>query len=103
LTIAAVSTTPLVILEAAVVVGAVASIAIAGEEGLETYVDYISNPQEIPFDQGKTEALMQANRIAQAAITLGGSEIARAGAELLMTYKNQIFRNRWMTGPVLPF
>jgi len=103
LTIATASTTPLVILEAAVVIGAVASVAIGGEEGLNTYVDYITNPQEIPFDQGKTESFLQANRIAQGIITLGASEITRAGADLILEYKNEIFRNRWVTGPVLPF
>jgi len=100
-----ISTTPLVVLEAAIVVGAVASVAIAGEEGLETYVDYINptNWKENVQDPKKVESLVQANRIVQAAMTLGGSEITRAGAELLMTYKDEIFRNRWVTGPYLPF
>jgi len=65
LTIAAVSTTPLVILEGAVVAGAVASVAIGGEEGLNTYVDYITDPVDISKNPKKTETLLQANRITQ--------------------------------------
>jgi len=105
LTLAPISTTPLVILEAAVVVGAVASVAIAGEEGLETYVDYINptNWKENVQDPKKVESLVQANRVVQAAMSFGVSEIAIAGGELLMNYKDEIFRSRWVTGPYLPF
>jgi len=103
LTIAAVSTTPLVILEAAVVTGAVASFAIGGEEGLNTYVDYITDPVDMFQDPGKAEALMQAHRIAMAGLTLGGSELTRAGVEVLWEFREELFKNRWMTGPYLPF
>jgi len=103
LTIAAVSTTPLVILEGAVVAGAVASVAIGGEEGLNTYVDYITDPVDIIKNPKKTETLLQANRITQGVMTLGLSEVTRAASEFAWNYKNEIFRNRWVTGPYLPF
>jgi len=48
LTIAAVSTTPLVVIEAAVVTGAIASYGIGGVEGVENYIDFISEPTKIP-------------------------------------------------------
>jgi len=103
LTIAAVSTTPLVILEAAVVTGAVASYAIGGEEGLNTYVDYITDPVDVIQDPGKAESFMKAQRIMMAGLTLGGSELARAGMEVLGEFKEELFKNRWKTGPYLPF
>ena len=103
LTIAAVSTTPLVVLEAAVVIGAVASVAIAGEEGLNTYVDYITDPVDMIQDPEKAESLLLAHRIIQAGVTMGGSELARGGANLIMDFKDEIFKNRYLTGPYLPF
>jgi len=103
LTIAAVSTTPIVILEAAVVTGAVASFAIGGEEGLNKYVDYITDPVDMLQDPEKIESLLQANRILQAGITLGGSELARAGIEVLGDFSEELFKNRYLTGPALPF
>jgi len=48
LTIAAVSTTPLVVIEGVVVAGAVASYAIGGVEGVENYIDFITEPTKIP-------------------------------------------------------
>jgi len=48
LTIAAVSTTPLVVIEAAVVAGAIASYGIGGVEGVENYIDFITEPTKIP-------------------------------------------------------
>lgn len=103
LTIAGVSTTPVVVLEVAVVAGAVASYAIGGEEGLDTYVDYITDPVDIFQDPEKTESLLQAHRITQGIITLGGSEVARAGAQFVLKYSDEIFKNRWLTGPYLSF
>jgi hypothetical protein len=44
LTVAAVSTTPIVAVEAIVAAGAVTSYAIAGTEGVENYVDFITEP-----------------------------------------------------------
>jgi len=100
LTIAAVSTTPLVILEAAIVTGAVASFAIGGEEGLNTYVDYITDPVDIVQDPEKLEVFMQASEITQAIalphVWLGG-KIIEYGTQELWKYKDEIFRNRWVT------
>ena len=48
LTIAAVSGTPLVVVEVAVVAGAVTSYAIGGVEGVENYIDFITEPTKIP-------------------------------------------------------
>jgi len=104
LTIAAVSTTPLVILEAAIVVGAVASIAIAGEEGLETYVDYISNPQEILFEEEKKDAWIQASDIALSVVNplhIPQKMLAEWIVEDLPW--KAVLKNRWVTGPFLPF
>jgi len=104
LAITAVSTLPLVVLEAAIVVGAVASIAIAGEEGLETYVDYISNPQEILFDEEKRDAfVMAAGAIYAIANPLNiPSKMAGEwlGENLLW---GELVRSRWVTGPVMPW
>jgi len=95
--------TPLNIVEAAALVGLGVSYAIGGSEGVEQYVDYITDPVEIFKDPKKSEALMQANRVAQAVTTLGGSEVARAGVEILDKYKHYLFMNHWKTGPYLPF
>jgi hypothetical protein len=48
LTIAGASTTPLVVVEVAVVVGAIASYGIGGVEGVENYIDFITEPSKIP-------------------------------------------------------
>jgi len=104
LTIAAVSTTPLVILEAAVVVGAVASIAIAGEEGLETYVDYISNPQEILFDEEKSDAFGMAADVTLSLANPLHIPTKMAGEWLGENLPwRQLLKTRWVTGPYLPF
>lgn len=47
LTVAAVSTTPIVAVEAIVAAGAVGSYAIAGTEGVENYVDFITEPTKM--------------------------------------------------------
>jgi len=96
---------PLAVVEGAALVGLGASFVIGGYEGAETYVDYI-NPTNLPeliTDPGKQESLMQAHRIMQGVVTLGGSELARAGVATLSDYKDEIFKNRFMTGPYLPF
>ena len=100
-----VSATPLSIVEGAALVGLGVSFAIGGVEGAETYVDYINpvNWKENVKDPEKVEALVKANRILQAVTTLGGSEIARAGRGVIDEYKHEIFRNRFVTGPMLPF
>jgi len=106
LSIAAVSTTPLVIVEAAVVAGAIASVAIGGEEGLDTYVDYITDPVAIFTEPKKTETLMQAAEIVTAVFNPLGWVAGQVGTylgETLYEYRDEIFRNRWVTGPVLPW
>jgi len=105
LTIAAASTTPLVILEAAIVVGAVASIAIAGDEGLETYVDYINprNWKENVQDPEKVESLIQASDIVLSVVNplhIPSKMLSEWIVEDLPW--GEVFRSRWVTGPVLP-
>jgi hypothetical protein len=94
---------PLYILEAAIVTGGIASYAIGGKEGLFTYKDFITDPIDIVRDPEKTSALMSANRVVQGIITLGGSELVRFGVETISDFKDDIFKNRFSTGPALPF
>jgi len=104
LTIAAVSTTPLVILEAAVVTGAVASFVIGGEEGLNTYVDYITDPVDMIQDPGKRAALISASDITLSLANPFHIPAKMAGEWLGENLPwEELFRNRWVTGPVLPF
>jgi hypothetical protein len=97
----ALSTTPLVVVEVAVVAGAAASFAIDGVEGVETYVDYINptNWKKNMKDPEKVEALLKANRVLTAVVTLGGSELARYGLENLKPWREELFKNRYLTGP----
>lgn len=46
LTITGVSTTPLVIVEGVVVTGAIVSYAVGGVEGVENYIDFITEPEK---------------------------------------------------------
>jgi len=94
---------PLYILEAAIVAGGIASYAIGGKEGLFTYKDFITDPIDIIRDPEKTSALLSAHRVLQAITTLGGSELARAGIKVISGYKDELFKNRYLTGPYLPF
>jgi len=98
-----VSTTPLNIVEGAALAGLGVSFAIGGVEGAETYVDYITDPVDIIKNSEKAESLMQAHRIMQAGLTLGGSEVVRAGIEAIGEYSEELFKNRYLTGPALPF
>jgi len=98
-----VSTTPLNIVEGAALAGLGVSFAIGGVEGAETYVDYITDPVDIIKNPEKAESLMQAHRILQAGVTLGGSEVVRAGIEFLGEFSEELFKNRYLTGPYLPF
>lgn len=93
---------PLFILEAAIVVGGVASYAIGGKEGLFMYKDFITDPVDVVRDPEKMDALMKAHRVIMAVLTLGGSEVGKAGMEILEEYKHEIFRDRF-PGPALPF
>ena len=108
LAITAASTTPLVVVEAAVVTGLIASVAIGGVEGGEKYVEYI-NPLNYPEhikDPAKMEALMQASEIGLAIaaphVWVGGKIVEYTGKEITK-YKEEIFKNRFLTGPYLPF
>lgn len=94
---------PAAVVTSAVIVGGVVSYAIDPEEGLKNYKEFITKPQKILSDPEKTESLMQAHRIMQAGITLGGSELARAGIEVLGNFSEELFKNRYLTGPYLPF
>jgi len=101
-----VSTTPLLVIEAAIVTGAIASYAIGGVEGVETYVDFITDPVDIVKDPEKLDAFLQASEI-----TLGivnpvawvGGQIGQYAGKKIAEYKKEIFRNRFLTGPYLPF
>jgi hypothetical protein len=104
LSITAVSTTPLVVLEAAIAVGAVASIAIAGEEGLDTYVDYITNPQEIVGDEGKRNAFLKAADITLSILNPIHIPVKMLGEYIVEDLPwGELLKNRWLTGPALPF
>lgn len=103
-TLASISTTPVVILEVAVVVGAVASIAIAGEEGLETYVDYITNPQDILFDEGKRDAFGMAADVTLSLANPFHIPTKMAGEWLGENLPwGEVFRSRWVNPYGLPF
>lgn len=97
------STTPLNIVEGAALAGLGVSFAIGGMEGAETYVDYITDPVDIVQDPGKIEALMQAHRITQGVLTLGGSELASSAIGVVSDWKDVLLKNRYVTGPYLPF
>ena len=96
-------TLPLAVVEGAALTGLAASYAIGGTEGAETYIDYITDPVDIVKNPEKAEALMGANRIMQGVITLGGSELARAGVDAISNYSEEIFKNRWMNPLGLSF
>lgn len=98
-----ISTTPLVVLEAAALTGLAASVAIGGVEGGAMYIDYITNPTEIFTKPEKTEVLLDAHRITMAVVTLGGSELGRVGTNLILNFTDEIFKNRYRTGPYLTF
>lgn len=89
---------PLAVVEGAALAGLGISYAIGGAEGAADYIDYISNPEEIPFDRAKREAFMQASEI-MVATTNPVAWVAGQGAqmigELIGEYKSEIFKNRW--------
>ena len=97
------SATPLNIVEGAALAGLGVSFAIGGVSGAETYVDYITHPADILKNPEKAESLIQANRVVMAGLTLGGSEVVTAGVDLLKSYSGEFLKNRWLTGPYLPF
>jgi len=94
---------PLAVVEGAALVGLGASFAIGGTQGAVDYIDYVSNPHKIHQDPEKVEALMLAHRIVQGIITLGGSEAAKTTLDVVWDYREELFKNRWLTGPDLSF
>jgi len=96
--------TPLAIVEGAVIAGAVASFAIGGLEGVETYVDYISDPVDIVTDPGKREALITASDVMLSLANPFHIPSKMAGEWLGENLPwGELFRTRWVTGPYLPF
>jgi len=99
-----VSTTPLNVVEGAALAGLAVSFAIGGVEGAETYVDYITDPVDMFQNEEKLETLVQASDIVQTVINplhLPVKMITEFGMKKLPW--QEIFKNRWMTGPSLPF
>jgi len=74
LTIASVSTTPIVVIEAAVVVGAISSYAIGGVEGVENYIDFITEPTKIPERIVFTAETIYEHKIEEPLVLDGGTE-----------------------------
>jgi hypothetical protein len=98
------SSTPLNIVEGAVLIGLGASFAIGGMEGAETYIDYITDPIDILTDPGKRETLMQASDIMHSLVNPLHIPLKMAGEWVIESLPwREVFRNRWMTGPALPF
>jgi len=98
------SGTPLNILEGAALIGLGASFAIGGSEGAGQYIDYITNPEDIHKSPKKIEALIQASDI-----TLSVVNPLHIPTKMLAEYIvkdlpwGMVFKNRWLTGPALPF
>jgi len=90
--------TPLAVVEGAFIAGGVASFAIGGLEGLETYVDFFDT--DIVTDSGKSAAVVQAADIALSVVNPLHIPTKWAAENLPW---GQIFRNRFVTGPYLPF
>lgn len=95
------STGPLVVVEVALLAGLGASVAIGGVEGGVRYIDFFD--KDIVSDPEKVDSLVLANRIVQGIMTFGVSEITRVGIDYLNEYKGELLKNRWTTGPYLPF
>jgi len=97
---------PLFALEAAIVVGGIASYAIGGKEGLFMYKDFITDPVDIVRDPKKRDAFIQASEITLGLLNPLGWLAGQAGeyvGEKIGEYKDDIFKNRFLTGPDLPF
>lgn len=98
------SVTPLNIVEAAALAGLGVSFAIGGPQGAADYIDYISNPQEIPFNQEKRSAFLQASDVTLSLVNplhIPQKKLAKWIVEDLPW--GEVFKNRWLTGPALPF
>ena len=99
-----ISATPLNVIEGAALAGLAVSFAIGGVEGAETYVDYITDPVDIVQDPGKRETLIQASDITLSILNplhIPQKMLAEWIVEDLPW--GEVFKNRWLTGPVLPF
>jgi len=97
------SGTPLNIVEGAALAGLGVSYVIGGAEGAGQYIEYITNPEDIFKSPEKTDALMLSHRIVQGVLTFGMSELARGGVDFISEYREEIFKNRWLSLPALPF
>jgi len=99
-----ISSTPLNIVEGVVLAGLGVSFAIGGVEGAETYVDYITDPVDMFENEEKRAALVQATDI-----VLSVTNPLRIPIKIATKYAvenlpwHEIFKNRWVTGPSLPF
>jgi len=99
-----ISATPLNVVEGAALAGLAVSFAIGGVEGAETYVDYITDPVDMVQDPGKQETLIQASDITLSIINplhIPNKMLAEWIVNDLPW--GEVFKNRWLTGPVLPF
>jgi len=99
-----ISSTPLNVIEGAALAGLAVSFAIGGVEGAETYVDYITDPVDMIQDPGKQEALIQASDIVLSVVNpLHIPQKMLAEWIVNELPWGEVFKNRWTTGPVLPF
>jgi len=99
-----ISSTPLNVIEGAALAGLAVSFAIGGVEGAETYVDYITDPVDMIQDPGKQEALIQASDIVLSVVNpLHIPQKMLAEWIVNELPWGEVFKNRWRTGPVLPF
>jgi hypothetical protein len=99
-----ISSTPLNVVEGAALAGLAVSFAIGGIEGAETYVDYITDPVDMVRDPGKQKTLIQASDIVLSVVNplhIPQKMLAEWIVEDLPW--GEVLRNRWLTGPVLPF
>ena len=99
-----ITASPLNILEGAVIAGAIASYGIGGSEGVKTYVDYITDPVGIFQEPDKTESFVRASDITLSLFNplhIPQKKLATWIAEDLPW--GEVFKNRWRTGPYLPF
>jgi len=99
-----ISATPLNVIEGAALAGLAVSFVIGGVEGAETYVDYITDPVDMVQDAAKQETLIQASDIVLSVVNplhIPQKMLAEWIVEDLPW--GEVFKNRWVTGPVLPF
>lgn len=96
--------TPLAIVEAAALSGLVASYAIGGMEGAETYIDYITDPIDIVKNPAKLETFIQASDIMLSIVNPLHIPVKKTTEWVIENLPwSEVFKNRWLTGPALPF